>query len=149
MTVRSLSSLPVLATAALCGLVVGCGGSSSSSSSSTSTPAVSAGDKTAFCKDNAALDKATAAATTAAEALKALKDNQSTIDAFARDAPTAIKAQANVLAGDAKAAIAANNPGVFSDPKFAAAGPAVDAYCGQQANGTSTTSTSATTTPYP
>jgi hypothetical protein len=115
---------------------------------------VAAGDKTAFCKDNAALDKATAAATTPAEALTALKANASTIDAFARDAPATIKAQANVLAGDAKAAIAANNSGVFSDPKFAAAGPAVDAFCGQQANGTattsaSTTSTSSSPTPYP
>ena len=157
--------MPALATAALCGLVVGCGGSSSSSSSSTasSTPAststaASAGDKTAFCTDNAALDKATAAATTPAEALTALKANASTLDAFARDAPAAIKTQANVLAGDAKAAIAANDAAVFtSDAKFANAGPAVDAYCGEQANGTpattgtstSTTSTNTSGTPYP
>jgi hypothetical protein len=152
MTARVLS-VSGLATAALCGLVVGCGGSSSSSTSSTgstaptTTTTASVADKIAFCKDNAALDKATVDATTATEALAALKTNEATIDDFARVAPAEIKAQADVLAGDAKKAITANDPSVFSaDAQFAKAGPLVDSYCGEQSNGTaaptSTTNTS-------
>jgi hypothetical protein len=150
MTARAFS-VSGLATAGVCALVVGCGGSSSSSSSkSTSSPATttaSVADKTAFCKDNAALDKATASSSTAVEALAALKANEATIDDFASVAPSDIKTQADVLAGDAKKAISANDPSVFSaDPQFAKAGPLVDTYCGESSNGTpaptSTTNTS-------
>ena len=66
---------------------------------------------------------------------KALKANQSTVIAFGKAAPSAISAQAHVLVSGTDAAIKANSATVIENAKFAAAGKAVDSYCGQQANG--------------
>ncbi len=129
---RRFSSF-VVVPVALVTLLVGCGSSSSSSGS--------VANKASFCAANATLDKATASVTTPDELLTALKANQSVIDEFGKTAPSAIKAQAQVLVQGADAAIKANSAKVFSTTKFASAGQAVDTYCGQGANGSSSTTT--------
>ena len=110
-------------------MLAGCGGGSSSSSST------AAASKAAFCRDNATIDKATASATTAPELLKGLKATQSTIADFAKAAPSAISAKAQVLVDGANAAIKANDASAFATPKFVDAGKAVNSYCGQRADG--------------
>jgi hypothetical protein len=107
-------------------ILCGCG-SSSSSSGSGAKPS-----KAAFCGDNAKLNKSTASANSASSAIKALKTNEATIQAFGRDAPSAISAQAQVLVNGAMAAIKANSPAPLANPKFQAAGEAVDKFCGQK-----------------
>ena len=129
---RRFSSF-VVVPVALVTLLVGCGSSSSSSGSGA--------NKASFCAANATLDKATASVTTPEELLTALKANQSAIDEFGKTAPSAIKAQAQVLVQGATAAIKANSVTAFNTTKFATAGQAVDTYCGQGANGSSSTTT--------
>jgi hypothetical protein len=120
------------------GLLAGCGGSGSAT-----------GDKTAFCADNAKLDAASNGVTTPAAAMAALEANKSTIVDFGKNAPPDIKKQADILVTTSLAAIAANDPSkIENNTAYAAAGSAVDAYCGQGSNGSSTTgtTTSGTTT---
>jgi hypothetical protein len=123
----------VVVPVALVTLLVGCGSSSSSSGS--------VANKASFCAANATLDKATASVTTPDQLLAALKANQSAIDEFGKTAPSAIQAQAQVLVQGANAAIKANSVKAFNTQKFATAGQAVDTYCGQGANGSSSTTT--------
>jgi hypothetical protein len=122
---RKLSRV-ALVPVALIALLAGCGSSTSSASS-----------KTSFCADNAKLDKATASDTTLGQLLTTLKANQSTLDDFGKAAPSAIKAKAQVLVTGAQTAIKSNSTAAFS-PQFETAGKAVDAYCGQDAQGTAT-----------
>jgi hypothetical protein len=129
---RRFSSF-VVVPVALVTLLVGCGSSSSGSSS--------VANKANFCAANATLDKATASVTTPDQLLTALKANQSAIDEFGKTAPSAIKAQAQALVQGANAAIKANTVKAFNTQKFATAGQAVDTYCGQAANGSSSSTT--------
>jgi hypothetical protein len=127
----------VVVPVALVTLLAGCGSSSSTSSSVAS--------KASFCAANATLDKATGSVKTPDELLAALKANRSAIDAFQKSAPSAISAEAQVLVNGANAAIKANSVAAFNTQKFATAGQAVDTYCGQQANGSSSQGASTTT----
>ena len=123
-TLRTLA-LSAVAAAAL----TACGGSSSSST------AVAATSKASFCRDNAALDKATADARTAPELLAALVAHQSTVTDFGKVAPAAVSANAQLLVTGATAAIKAKSADAFATAKFVTAGKSVDAYCGQKADG--------------
>jgi hypothetical protein len=125
---RKLSGVAVVPIA-LVALLAGCGSSSSSGATA---------NKASFCADNAKLDKATASDNSLAELLKTLRANQSTVGDFGKTAPSAIRAQAQVLVTGADTAIKANNTASFGTQKFASAGKAVDAFCGQDAGGTST-----------
>ncbi len=114
----------ILAVAALTG-VAGCGGSSSSGP-----------NKADFCAANAKLDKATSNVTTVSGLIAVFKDNKSTIEDFIKNAPAAIKDQAQVLATAATSAIKSGNANSFQTPKLANAGKAVDSYCGQTSSST-------------
>jgi hypothetical protein len=113
-------------------ILAGCGGSSSTSSSSATTVTAS---KVSFCQDNATLDKATASATSAAELVKDLKANQSTIVHFGQVAPSSVAAQAQVLVVGATAAIKSGDGDAFATAKFVKSGKAIDSYCGEKADG--------------
>jgi hypothetical protein len=125
---RTLSRVALLPVAVVA-LLAGCGSSSSSGATA---------NKASFCADNAKLDKATASDSSLGELLKTLKANQSTVEDFGKTAPSAIRAQAQVLVTGADTAIKSNNTASFNTQKFAGAGKAVDAFCGQNAGGTST-----------
>jgi len=141
-------SLALLAAMVLSVVVVaGCssgGGSSSSDDSSSAaaaatTVAPSGGNKTQFCADNATLDQATANVTDAESALAALTANESTIDDFGAQAPPDIADAANTLVSASKAAIASGDATGLQTQAFQTAGQAVDAYCGQNADGSPVT----------
>jgi hypothetical protein len=129
-TVRTMA----LAIAAVT-ILAACGGGSGSSSTSSSATTVTA-SKVSFCQDNATLDKATASATTAAELVKDLKANQSTIVHFGQVAPAAVSDRAQILVTGANAAIKSGNGDVFGTAKFVKTGKAIDSYCGEKADGT-------------
>jgi hypothetical protein len=122
-TATCLKSFTVLCISVF--VLAGCGSSSSKSNSS------SAANKTSFCADNKKLDKASAPASNVSELLKDLKANASTIADFARTAPSAIKASAEVLVSASEDAIKTGNTKGFNQ-KFAKAGTAVDKYCGEK-----------------
>ena len=122
--------------------LVGCSSSSSSSKSSTASATTLPAAKAKFCADNAALTTAFSTVTSPDQFVTALNDNQATIADFASSAPADIKAQAQVLVSAAQAAVASNDATKFTTPAVAAAGTAVDTYCGQ-----STTTTLANTPP--
>jgi hypothetical protein len=122
--------------------VVGCSSSSSSNKSSTVSATTLPAAKAKFCADNAALTTAFSTVTSPDQFVTALNNNQATIADFASSAPSDIKAQAEVLVSAAQAAVAGNDATKFTTPAVAAAGTAVDTYCGQ-----STTTTLANTPP--
>jgi hypothetical protein len=99
--------------------------------------------KDTFCADNAKLDKLTASVTTGTDLIGVFKDNVSVIDDFATNAPADIHADANTLATAAHTAISANDASGFTNPSVAAAGAHVDAYCGQNPDGSPATTTTA------
>jgi basic membrane lipoprotein Med (substrate-binding protein (PBP1-ABC) superfamily) len=106
------------------GLLAGCGSSSGGSSSA-------AASKASFCAANAKLDKRTNSATNLGELLKALKSNEGTIKEFSQSAPSAIKAQAEVLVNASEKGIKSGSTAGFNQ-KFANAGKAVDSYCAKK-----------------
>jgi len=126
---RRVSRPVVLSLALTAGLggLAGCGGSSSSSSGPS---------KAAFCSDNAKLDKAANGVTSESGLLKAFKDNQSTIDDFAKNAPSAIQEKAKALADAANAAVKTGSVGSFQTQAVADAGKAVDKFCGVSSSST-------------
>ena len=93
------------------------------------------GDKAAFCSDNSTLDKAFGAAKQPSDVLPILKANKSLIDDFRMKAPADIINDAGTMAKGATDAINANDPTAITTPEFAAAGKAVDTYCGQNPDG--------------
>jgi hypothetical protein len=105
-----------------------------------------AGDKTAFCNDNAILDKATSAAQQLSDLVAILKANQSTINDFQSKAPSAIADSAGPLAIAANNAIASGDASAFSTAALTDAGHQVDAFCGQNSDGSPITNGSTTTT---
>ncbi|MCU1343919.1 MAG: hypothetical protein JWL70_185 [Acidimicrobiia bacterium] len=94
-----------------------------------------AGDKAAFCADNAILGKATSAATKVEDLPAILKDHASTLDDYAAKAPADISDSASVMVKAAKTAINSGDGSGFAAPEVSAAGPKVDAYCGQNSDG--------------
>ncbi|MHB8467068.1 MAG: hypothetical protein ACYDH6_16855 [Acidimicrobiales bacterium] len=120
-----------------------CSSTKKSSSSAASATTVAPADKTAFCDDNAKLDKAAANASDEASTLAAFKANVALIDDFGAKAPVDIKVDAQVLVDGAHKVIAANsltNAGLDAKA-FDAAGTKVNAYCGQNPDGTPATTT--------
>ena len=111
--------------------------------------AAGAGDKTAFCNDNAILDKATSAAQQPSDLIPIFKANQSTITDFQAKAPSAIVDSAGPLAIAANNAITSGDATAFTTPAIMADGKAVEAYCGQNSDGSPITSGSTTTTTGP
>jgi exo-beta-1,3-glucanase (GH17 family) len=131
---RRSTSLAVLA--ATLGLLAGCGSSSSSSSSSGGSGGSSGSkgataSKTSFCAANAKLDKRTNSATNLSSLVKVLKSNEGTIKEFGKTAPSAIKAQAEILVNASEKGINSGSTAGFTQ-KFANAGKAVDAYCAKK-----------------
>jgi hypothetical protein len=116
------------------GLLVGCGGGGGSA------------DKTRFCQDNSTLDKAIAPigppddAAKSAQLLQVFKDNQAKIDDFGKTAPSDIKADAQLIVTTINAAVKANSLDGLS--VLGGVGQRVDAYCGQNSDGTPIGSTS-------
>jgi hypothetical protein len=108
--------------------------------------AAGAGDKTTFCADNATLDKATASVQTQADLIAALKANQAAINNFQATAPPDIVASAGPLAIAANNAIATGDASAFNTPAIQDDGNKVNAYCGQNPDGTPITPGSTTTT---
>ncbi|HVB93090.1 MAG TPA: DUF4333 domain-containing protein [Acidimicrobiales bacterium] len=104
-----------------------------------------AGDKTAFCNDNAILDKATSVAQQPSDLIPIFKANQSTINDFQATAPSDIVASAGPLAIAAINAISSGDATAFTTQAIMADGTAVDAYCGQNPDGTPITGGSTTT----
>jgi len=111
--------------------------------------AAGAGDKTAFCNDNAILDKATSAAQQPSDLIAIFKANQSTITDFQAKAPSDITDSAGPLAIAANNAITSGDTTAFTTPAITADGKAVDAYCGQNSDGSPITTDSTTTTTGP
>jgi hypothetical protein len=107
--------------------------------------AAGAGDKTTFCADNAILDKATASVQSASDLIAALKANQVTINNFQATAPSDIVASAGPLAIAANNAISSGDISGFNTQAIQDAGNKVNAYCGQNPDGTPIASGSTTT----
>ena len=108
-------------------LAIGLLGGCSTSGSATS--------KAKFCQDNATLDKATQV-DSEAQFLAAIKAHQATIDDFAKTAPSDIKADAQAQVSAVEAAIKANKIDQAAVPALDAGGKRIDAYCGQNSDGT-------------
>jgi Domain of unknown function (DUF4333) len=99
-----------------------------------------AGDKVAFCSDNAQLDQATSGAQQASDLIPIFKANRSLLSDFQSKAPSAIVNQAAVLVLAADHAVSSGDASAFNTSTVAKAGKLVDAYCGQNADGSTTTS---------
>jgi hypothetical protein len=125
-------------------LISACSSGTSSTGSTTSTAA--AGDKTAFCNDNAILDKASSAVQQRSDLIPVLKANQATINDFKANVPSDIASSADTLVSAANNAIASGDVSAFGTPAIQDAGTKVDAYCGQNADGTPVSGGSTTTT---
>jgi hypothetical protein len=97
--------------------------------------AAGAGDKVAFCSDNAKLDQATVGAQQASDLVPIFKANQSLLNDLQAKAPSAIVSQAGILVLAADHAITSGDASAFSTSTVVAAGKKVDAYCGQNADG--------------
>jgi hypothetical protein len=101
--------------------------------------AAGAGDKVAFCTDNAKLNQATSGVHQASDLVPIFKANRSLLDEFQAKAPSAIVDQAGTLVLVANHAITSGDASALTTPPVLAAGRTVDAYCGQNADGSPTT----------
>jgi hypothetical protein len=97
--------------------------------------AAGAGDKVAFCSDNAKIDQATSGAQQASDLVPIFKANLSLLNELQAKAPSAIVSQAGMLVVAAHRAITSGDASAFSTSTVVAAGKKVDAYCGQNADG--------------
>jgi hypothetical protein len=109
--------------------------------------AAGAGDKTAFCADNAILDAATAAAQQPSDLIPIFKANQATLADFQAKAPSDIVASAGPLAVAANNAISSGDASAFATQAIMNDGAKVDAYCGQNSDGTPVAGATTTTAP--
>ena len=108
--------------------------------------AAGAGDKTAFCADNAILDAATGAAQQPSDLIPIFKANQATLADFQAKAPSDIVSSAGPLAVAANNAIATGDASAFATQAIMDDGTKVDAYCGQNPDGTPVSGGATTTT---
>jgi hypothetical protein len=97
--------------------------------------AIGAANKTEFCKDNAILDQATSVAQTPSDLIPILKANESTILDFQATAPSKIVVDAGKLVQAARNAIKTGNANAFTTKAIMKAGANVDAFCGQNPDG--------------
>ncbi len=88
------------------------------------------GKGTGFCNDEATLSNGLGNAATPADAVTFLKANQSTINDFAANIPSAVQSDAQSLVTAANAAIAANDGTLIQTQAVSTAGNNVDLYCG-------------------
>lgn len=102
--------------------------------------AAGGGDKAIFCADNAKLDQATAGAQQPSDLVPIFRQNQSLIDEFEAEAPPDIIGNASTLANAAKSTISSGDASAFATQALSDAGTKVDAYCGQNADGSPATS---------
>lgn len=114
----------------------GSGGASTASRSGGSSATSAAADKTAFCADNVKIDMAFANVQSPADALNALKANQSLINDLGNHLPPgSLGNEARQVLSTAKDAIAKNDAGVLNNPQFSQYGADLDTYCGVDGNG--------------
>jgi Domain of unknown function (DUF4333) len=97
--------------------------------------AIGAGNKIQFCKDNAQLDMATSAAQTPSDLIPIFRANAATILDFQANAPAAIVVDAGTLVAAAKHAVDTGNASAFTTSAIQTAGAHVDAFCGQNPDG--------------
>ncbi|HWE69661.1 MAG TPA: DUF4333 domain-containing protein [Acidimicrobiales bacterium] len=108
--------------------------------------AAGAGDKTAFCSDNATLDMATASVQQPSDLVPIFKANQATLADFQAKAPSDIVSSAGPLAIAADHAVASGDASAFTSHALIDDGTRVDAYCGQNPDGTPVSAGATTTT---
>ena len=101
-------------------------------------------NKTTFCHENAVLDRATIVATTPAQLVPILAANEKTIQDFQATAPSKIVISAGTLAHAAKVAISSKDASAFTTKAIQQAEAAVDAFCGQNPDGSAVGSPSTT-----
>jgi hypothetical protein len=92
-------------------------------------------NKKLFCRDNATIDMATSAAQTPAALIAAFQANQKVILEFQATAPSKVVADAGVLVVAARKAVQTNDTTAFGTKAIMKAGLAVDAFCGQNSDG--------------
>jgi hypothetical protein len=106
-----------------------------------------AANKTKFCNDNAILDKATSVAQTPADLIPIFKANANTLIDFQATAPPKIVDDVGTLVHAARVAVTTGNARSFATAALTKAGQRVDAFCGQNADGSPIGSASTTTAP--
>ena len=122
-----------------CFLVAVVGGACSSGGSSN-------GDKAAFCKTNADISAKLSNVKSAAEAVEAFKGVQDQFDSYLKNAPSDVKADAQLQVDAARKAITTNDASQFqSDQKLQAASDHVDTFCGQKSSSSPSSSSSSST----
>jgi Domain of unknown function (DUF4333) len=92
-------------------------------------------NKKVFCQDNAILDTATSAAQTPAALIAAFQANQKAIVEFQATAPSKVVADAGILVVAARKAVQTNDTTAFGTKAIMNAGLAIDAFCGQNSDG--------------
>jgi hypothetical protein len=92
-------------------------------------------NKKVFCQDNATIDMATSAAQTPAALIAAFQANQKAILEFQATAPSKVVAYAGVLVVAARKAVQTNDTTAFGTKAIMKAGLAIDAFCGQNSDG--------------
>lgn len=143
MTSSRLAALLALPVAFTIGLT-GCSSSKSADSSTVSggdtgsSSASADGNKAALCELNSQLDAATNNASTPADLLAAFKAHDAQFDQLLADAPSAIRADVQILVTGARKAEQANDvTPLQNDAAFAAAGQHLDAFCGVSSSSSS------------
>jgi hypothetical protein len=106
--------------------------------------AIGVANQTTFCHDNALLDRATIAAKTPAQLVPILVANEKTIQEFQATAPPKIVISAGTLAHAASVAIRSRNAAAFATAPLMQAESAVNAFCGQNPDGSAVGSPSTT-----
>jgi hypothetical protein len=97
--------------------------------------AAGAGNMTKFCNDNAILDRATSAAKVPSDLIAIFKANVSTLNDFQATAPSRIVDDAGTLVHAARVAVNSGSAKAFTTSAIVKAGERVDAFCGQNADG--------------
>ena len=92
-------------------------------------------NKAKFCRDNAVLDRAASGAKTVADLVPIFIANEKSLLDLQATAPPKIVVSAGTLVHAAKDAINSGNASAFSTRALTNAGRAVDAFCGQNADG--------------
>jgi hypothetical protein len=131
---RSVSGIIVA-----CFLIVAIGGACSSSSSSN-------GDKAAFCKVNADISAKLTNVTSESQVIDAFKSVEGQFDSYVKNAPSEVKADAQLQVDAARKAIKDNNASQFqTDQKLQAASDHVDTFCGVKSSTSPASSSSSST----
>lgn len=142
---RTLALITALLLAALIGGACSSSSKTSSSTSSGSSTSSSSanGDKAAFCRFNADISAKLNSATSESQAIDVFKSLQGEMDTYVKDAPSEVKADAQLQVDAARKAIADNNASQFqTDSKLQAASDHIDSFCGLKSSSSSSTASS-------